>query len=158
MGRALLWMTLGYLSCLWDCSAGFHDSRWPSATGVYLALLVMQWPQYGLWGAALCGLVLDAAHGGVLGPRVLGGVTATSFASHLGLHRSETRWPRAAFIIATAIAIWLVVPLITADVRGDLHFNLWTQAQSIATTTLSSTIIVLAILVLVRTERVDRVD
>ncbi len=154
IGRALLWMTLGYLSCLWDCSAGWHDSRWPSATGVYLTLLVMQWPKSGLWGAALCGFVLDAAHGGVLGPRVIGGVLATSFACHLGLQQSETRWPRAVCLIASFIALWLVVPLIIAGVRGDLHINHWTMAQSIATTTLSSTFIVLAIRVLVRTERV----
>ncbi len=158
MGRTLLWMTLGYVSCLWDCSAGLHDSRWPSATGVYLTLLVMLWPKCGLWGAAICGLVLDAAHGGVLGSRVLGGVTATSLACHFSLHRAEIRWPRAAFSIATAIAIWLAAPLLTGGVRGDLQFNRWTQAQSIATTTLSSTLIVLAICALVWTKRVDRAD
>lgn len=158
MGRALFWMTLGYVSCLWDCSASMNDSRWPSATGAYLTLLVTFSPQYGLWGAALCGLVLDAAHGGVLGPRVIGGVIATSLVSHFGLQRAETRWPRAVCLIASGIALWLVVPLITARVRGDLHINHWTQAQSIATTTLSSTLIVLALRVLVRNERVDRVE
>lgn len=158
MGRSLLWIALGYVSCLWDCSARFPDPSWPSATGVFMVLLVMQWPKCGLWGATLCGLVLDAAHGGALGTRVLAGVIATSLASHFGLHRAETRWPRAAYIIATAITIWLAAPLLSAGIRGDLQFNHWTVAQSIVTTTLSSTLIVLAICALVGTERVDCVD
>jgi cell shape-determining protein MreD len=158
MARTLLWIALGYVSCLWDCSAGFHDPRWPSATGVFLALLVMQWPKCGLWGAALCGLVLDAAHGGILGPRVLGGVIATSVVSHFGLHRSDTRWPRSVCLIVSLIALWLAVPLITAGVTGSLHFNHWTLAQSIATTTLSTTLIVLAVRVMMRTEQIDRED
>lgn len=145
MGRALLWIVVGYACCLWDCSASIHGPLWPSATGAYIVLLMMLEPRYGLWGAAICGLVLDAAQGGTLGPRVWAGVLSTSVASHFGLHRTETRWPRIISIVATASTLWLLAPLLSSELRNSIPFQPWSLAQSLATTTLSTTLLVLAI-------------
>lgn len=145
MGRALLWIVMGYACCLWDTSARIHDLLWPSATGVYLALLVMREPRYGLWGGAICGLVLDAAQGGTLGPRVWGGVLSTSLASHLGLHRAETHWLRILSIVALASVIWLFVPRLFSERLNTIPLLSWSLAQSMATTTLSTALVVLAL-------------
>jgi cell shape-determining protein MreD len=145
MGPALLWFTFGYASCVWDCSSSPLDPRWPSATGVFVVLLAMRVPQFSIWGAALCGLVMDAAQGDWLGPRVVAGVIAAAFASHANLGRSETHWSRAAFVSLAAIALWLAAPHLPAGVRGMPHTELWTLAPSLATTTLSTALVVLAI-------------
>lgn len=145
MGHAFFWLALGYASCVWDCSSHPQDPRWPSATGVFILLLAMRSPRFSLWGAALCGLILDAAHGGPLGPQVIAGVIATALARHLQLGRAESGWVRATIVIATAIAIWLAAPRVPLFITSGINSNSWALAQPIATMTLSTTLIVLAI-------------
>ena len=152
MGPAFLWLALGYASCVWDCASSPLGPRWPSATGIFILLLVIQMPRVGLWGAALCGLILDAAHGGPLGPRMIAGVIATALASHLQLGRAETGWVRAILVSATANALWLGAPLIPRFLAGGISSSSWALTQSLATTTVSTTLIVLAIRSVIRSK------
>lgn len=145
MGATLLWLALGYASCVWDCSSSPLDPRWPSATGVFIVLLAMRVPRYGLWGAALCGLILDAANGGPLGPRVIAGIIATALTSRLQLGRTETGWVRAMLVIAAAIGLWLAAPLVPVFIAGGINSHSWALTQSLATTTASTTLVVLTI-------------
>ncbi len=145
MGHALLWFALGYASCVWDCSVSPSDPRWPSATGVFVVLLAMRVPRHGVWGAALCGLAMDAAHGGALGPRVLAGAIAAAVVSHTNLGRTGIHWSRAAFVSVMVIALWLAAPLVPTWLSGVPHTDPWALAPSLGTTTLSTALVVLAI-------------
>lgn len=136
MGAALWWLILGYMSCAWDCSSSPHDPRWPSATGLFVVLLAMRVPRFSLWGAALCGLVMDAANGGPLGPRVLAGVLMAALVSHAKLGEAETCWPTALLVSMVAITLWLVVPLVASSGGSMSSFDLRAQSQSCVTTTL----------------------
>jgi cell shape-determining protein MreD len=150
MGSALLWLALGYASCVWDCSSSPLDPRWPSAAGVFVVSLAMRVPRFGLWGAVLFGLVLDAAHGGPLGPRVVAGVLAAAAVSHAHLGHMETRWWRVAGVSFAAITLWVLTPLVAAG-----NGNLWEPSrrmwdQPLVVSALSMTLIVLAIWSLIR--------
>ena len=146
MGPVLLWFALGYASCVWDCSSSPLDPRGPSATGVFVVLLAMRVPQFGLWGAALYGLVMDAAHGGPLGPRVLAGVIAMVVVSYTKIAKTETHWILAVLISITAVGLWLAAPLTTltwGDAVSDPERGI--RAQALAMTTLSTTLVVMAL-------------
>ena len=153
MGPALLWFALGYMSCVWDCSVSPLDPRWPSATGVFILLFAMRVPRFSVWGAALCGLVLDATHGGPLGPRVLAGVIATAFASHWGVGRTETNWSRTILITVDAVVIWLTVPILLAGLDRLSQSHGWAMSRSIAATTLSTSLMVFVIRSMIRSRQ-----
>ena len=145
MGWALLWGVLGYFSCVWDCSGYSLSSRWPSATGAFVVLLAMHAPRASLWGAVLCGLVMDAAHGGPLGLRVLAGVIVASYVTLSPTDREEPHWTRVAIVTFAAVAVWLGTPLVAELSSGGSHWGAWELAQSIATSSLSTTLVTLAI-------------
>ncbi len=142
MWSALLWFALGYTSCVWDCAS---SPRWPSATGVFVVFMAMRVPRWSLWGAALCGLVLDAAHGGPLGPRVLAGVLVTAWVSQAHLDRTETGWPRALGVSIAAMALWSMAQFAATNGAGVSGPNRDMWPQSLALTTVSSTLIVMAL-------------
>ena len=158
MGHALWWIALGYASCVWDCASSPSDPRWPSATGGCVVLMALRVPRWGLWGAALCGLVLDAAHGGPLGPRVLAGVLVTALVSQAHLDRAETSWPRALGVFLAAMALWSMAPF-AATVGAVVSVPIRVlQAQSLALSTISSTLIVMALWRLTRSQGVAARD
>jgi hypothetical protein len=88
---------------------------------------------------------MDTAHGGPLGPRVLAGVIATAVVSHAKLGLAETRWPIAVLVSVAAMALWLAVPLASSWGDGVTGPDRWLLVQSWGTTTLSTTLIMLAI-------------
>lgn len=147
MGHAIFWLGLGYASCVWDCSSNPVDTRWPSATGVFVLLMALRSPRFSLCGAALCGLILDAAHGGPLGPRVIAGVIANGLACQWGISRAETSWVRAAVVTAAAIAIWLAAPALSSELNRS---DAWAAFTSIAMKTFSTSLISLAIRSVIR--------
>ncbi len=145
MGGTLLWIALGYVSCVWDCSSHTPDSRGPSATGVYILLLAMRAPRYGVLGAALCGLLLDAAQGGPLGGRVVTGVIGVALASHWRIQLPQTHWSRVVLIAVFTTAGWVATPHISNWVTGLSSTPGWPLAQSVTLTTLLTTLVVLGI-------------
>ena len=151
MSRVLLWVTLGYASCVWDCSINPVDARWPSATAVFLLLLAMRVPQHSQWGAGLCGLVLDAAQGGPLGLRVLAGVVLTAFACRMGIGRQGTKWPRMTLLVVLVSAGWLAIPqLVTWGLSVTTTLGNAEVYQALAYRTVSTTLVTLAIWSLIR--------
>jgi hypothetical protein len=111
MIRLFIWAALGYVSCVWDCSCSPLHARWPSATAVFILLLAMRYPRCSVWGAGGCGLVMDAAQGGPLGPRVLAGVLIATLAGYFRIGHAETKWPRVALLVFIFSTGWLLAPV-----------------------------------------------
>lgn len=145
MIRFIVWLALGYASCVWDCSCSPEYVRWPSATAVFILLLAMREPWHAGWGAGVCGLVIDAAQGGPLGPRVLAGVLIATLAGHFQLGHIETRWFRVAICVFILSALWLLVPGLTPHrwINATGAVTIWDQP--LLYQAMSTTLVTLAI-------------
>lgn len=141
MIRFIVWLALGYASCVWDCSCNPEHVRWPSATAVFVLLLAMREPRYAIWGAGICGLAIDAAQGGVLGPRMLAGVVLATLASALRISHAETSWLRVALLVFVLSLGWLLAPGL-ANFRSGT-FAAWDQ--TIVFRAVSTTLVTLAL-------------
>jgi len=147
---AFLWAALGYASCVWDFSCNPEHSRWPSATGVFILLLAMRHPRYGIWGAAACGLFMDAGQGGLLGPRVLAGVAIAAVAGYSEIGRAETKWPRVALLVFVLSFVWISAPKMD---HTKSRMSAWANAiidQEIVLQAVSTALVTLAIRSLLR--------
>lgn len=141
MIRFIVWSALGYASCVWDCSCSPEHTRWPSATAVFILLLAMREPRYSVWAAGICGLVMDAAQGGALGPRVLAGVLMATTARSFRINHAETNWLRVALLVLILSVGWLLAP-------GLAHFRSGVYAiwdQTLVLRAVSTTLVTLAL-------------
>lgn len=141
MIRLIVWTALGYASCVWDSSCSPEHVRWPSATAVFVLLLAMREPRYAIWGAGACGLAMDAAQGGVLGPRVLAGVVIATLASGFRIDHAETSWLRVAVLAFVLSWAWLLAPGL-ANFRSGA-FAVWDQ--TLVLRAVSTTLVTLAL-------------
>ncbi len=141
MIRLIAWAVLGYASCVWDCSCSPEHARWPSATAVFILLLATREPRHCVWAAGLCGLVMDAAQSGVLGPRVLAGVFMATLASSFRLSQAETKGLGVALLVYILSLGWLLAP-------GLAHFKSGASAiwdQTLILRAVSTTLVTLAL-------------
>lgn len=153
MIRFLLWSALGYASCVWDSSCSPEHSRWPSATAVFILLLSTREPRYGLWGAAACGLVMDAAQGGLLGPRVVTGVLIATLVGYAQIGHTEAKWLRGAVLVFLFSAGWLLAPRMADLKTGTPGWGSAGFDQSVILQSVSTTLVTLAIRSLLRPVR-----
>lgn len=145
MIRFIVWSALGYASCVWDCSCSPEYVRWPSATAVFVLLLAMREPRYAVWGAGTCGLAMDAAQGGPLGPRVLAGVLIVTLAGHFQLGHIETRWFRVALSVFILSTMWLLAPELTPQRWVTTAGTITIWDQPLLYQAMSTTLVTLAI-------------